>query len=135
MPISNILYTMFSLFSSVAIASGTPEHSRIEVSQIPAPDGLALTFKVTPHAGMAATMDAPWKLEVEDKDLVFSKNPLVRTDVDAALPGFVLRATTKPSHPKGQLKYTLTSFICTKEKTQCYREVHKGTFDWTQTKH
>ena len=134
MLISKIFIPMISFFSSMAMASGTPEHSHVEVSQMAAPDGLALTFKVKPHDGMTATMDAPWKLEVEDKDLVFSKNPLVRSDVDASLPGFVLKATTQPTHTKGLLKYTLTSFICTKEKTQCYREVHSGTFKWTQSK-
>jgi hypothetical protein len=68
---------------------------------------------------------------VEGKDLSFEKTTLGKADMDTALPGFVLTTAARPTAPKGQIKYTLTSFICTKEKTQCYREVHTGAFDWS----
>lgn len=119
------------LASSHSFAKGTPEHSKVAVSQKKQGEGLTLSFKIEPNKGMNATFDAPWKLVVEGKDLNFAKTTLGKADMDTALPGFVLTTTARPNAPKGQIKYTLTSFICTKEKTQCYREVHTGAFDWS----
>ena len=116
--------------STGALAASAPEHSKVAITQKKEGDGLSLTFKVEPNTGMNITLDAPWKLALEAKDLSFAKTSLAKSDMDTALPGFVVKTMAKPAASQGQLKYTLTAFICTKEKTQCYREVHTGTFDW-----
>lgn len=124
-----LIAASLTMTPGVSAAASAPEHSKIEVSQT---DGLTFSFKVKPHAGMTVTLEAPWKLVVEDNDLTFPKNTLDKAEMNGTLPGFVVSAAVKPTKTKGTLKYTLTSFICTAAKTQCYREIHTGTFDWSQ---
>jgi hypothetical protein len=109
----------------------TPEHSKVEVTQEATAKSLTLTFKVVPQTGMTVTADAPWKLEIEAPDLPLVKNPLGKGDLREGLPGFVVETQERPKTKDGELKYKLTSFICTKEKTQCYRDVHTGSFRWS----
>jgi hypothetical protein len=130
MILKSLAGALFMVASSGAVAASAPEHSKVAISQKKDGDSLAVVFKVEPNKGMNITLDAPWKLDVEAKDLSFAKTTLAKSDMDTALPGFILKTVAKPAASQGQLKYTLTSFICTKEKTQCYREVHTGTFDW-----
>lgn len=111
-------------------AATAPEHSKVAISQKKDGDLLSIAFKVEPHQGLKVTLDAPWKLVIESQDLSLAKTTLSKADLDANLPGFVVKTATKPKASQGKLQYTLTSFVCTEEKTQCYREVHTGFHSW-----
>jgi len=50
--------------------------------------------------------------------------------MDEKLPGFVVATAGKPAKAKGELDYTMVAFVCTKEKTQCFREVYNGKAAW-----
>jgi hypothetical protein len=92
-----------------------------------------MTFKVVPKEGMAINMEGPWKLEIEAPEgTSLAKKTLEKADMDAKLPGFVVSGTLKGPIPKGGYvaPYKLIAFVCTADKTKCFREVHKGEVRW-----
>lgn len=82
-----------------------------------------LTFTAKPSEGLKINNEGPWKLEIKDQgSLEFSKSEFKRTDWDDKISGFSVIA--KPSKSKtSTIKFRLTAFVCTQEKTQCFREV------------
>ncbi|MEI6834840.1 MAG: hypothetical protein WCL28_12695 [bacterium] len=96
------------------IAKGQPD-KRVE-----------LTFKTLPSADLAINKDGPWKLEVlSSGNLKFDKKELKRGDWKEDIAGFTLLSS--PAKTKNEkVKYKLTAFICTKDKSQCFREVVEG---------
>lgn len=115
--------------ASTALAA--PEHAKIDAAAQSAGDKLQLTFKVVPDAGLHANMEGPWKLELKNTDgLALVKTTFAKGDMDDKLPGFVVQTTAKPAKLGGDVDYTLTAFVCTDDKTQCYREVHTGKLPW-----
>lgn len=116
-----------------------PKHSKVEVSPKKSGQQLEWTFKVTPNPNMVATFEeAPWSLTLKDtKGLKFegatadAKSGQVKfahDKLDQSLPGYKVKATA--SEKTGKMKYEFHTFICTKEKSRCYREVHKGDLNW-----
>lgn len=110
---------------------GTPKHSTVEVNAEREAQNLQFVFTVKPKPDMLATFEAPWKFEVKAADgLTFAKTAFDKADMDEKLPGYRIATSTPPSKPAGTLDWTLTAFICKKDKSACYREVHKGTYNW-----
>jgi hypothetical protein len=108
-----------------------PEHSTVDVSTKQNGANTEFTFKINPNKGMALTLDAPWKLSLKNTDgLTFAATDLNKTAMDDKLPGYVVTTTAAPGKAAGKLGYALTAFVCTEDKTQCYREVHQGEVDW-----
>lgn len=124
--------TFFALaISQAAYGFGQPKHSKVEINAAPSGDKMALTFKIVATEGHAVTFDAPWKLDIKKHDgLTFGKATFSKADMDEKLPGWSLTSSTQPAQAAGDIEYQLVSFICTADKTQCYREVHKGTYGW-----
>jgi len=125
----------FVTFTGMAFGFGEPKHSKIEITNAAAGDQLELTFKVTANAGHLATFEAPWKLDLKNHDgLTFASSTLNKENMDEALPGYKVKTSAKPGKQNGEFEYSLVSFICTSDKTTCYREVHKGKHSWTMAK-
>lgn len=121
------------LSAKMAFAFGAPEHSAVVIDAKDQGTEKQFTVKITAKEGMAVNFEAPWKLEVKDHDgLALAKTSFVKADMDEKLPGFVVQGKTEK--PSGSFDYNLTAFVCTKDKTQCFREVHKGKQDWTAAK-
>ena len=120
-----------ALASASAFGFGEPKHSSVDVETKKAGDKMTFNFKIQPNEGMKATFDAPWTLEIKGHDgLSFSQTKMTKSELDEKLPGFSVTTLAGPSSAKGELEYQLTSFICTTDKTQCFREVHKGKAPW-----
>lgn len=106
------------------------KHSKLEVIQETKGADITLTFKVTPDADMTATIDnAPWSLALEKvQGLTFTKQPEKWTvkdpEMDVKLPGF--KIVGKATGATAGFDYNLRAFVCTKDKTRCYPEQHKG---------
>lgn len=130
----NLIVALFALaLGQAAFGFGQPQHSSVAVDVRDGAEGKQFSLKINPNADMKVTLDAPWKLEVKGHDgLTLAKTTYGKADMDEKLPGFVL--TAKADKASGDLEYTLTSFICTKDKTQCFREVHSGKQAWTAAK-
>jgi hypothetical protein len=117
--------------SMVGIAAPAPQHSKVNATANSAPTGVEFKFVVEANKNMTITFDAPWTLElVNAKDLEFASNRYGKAELDEKLPGFVVKTAKAPSVDKGEVEYKLVAFICTKDKTQCYREVHSGKVGW-----
>jgi hypothetical protein len=129
-----LLVATFALFTATTVfAFGEPTHSKIEVAATPAGDQMEFTFKVIANEGHAVTFDAPWKLDLKKHDgLAFDKAALNKADMDEKIPGWKVKTSAKPANAQGEMEYQLVAFICTTNKTQCYREVHKGKAAWKQ---
>lgn len=119
------------LTAPLAFGFGEPTHSKIEISSAPAGDQMEFTFKVVASDGHTVTFDAPWKLDLKKHEgLTFETAALNKTTMDEKLPGWKVKTTAQPAAGQGDLEYQLIAFICTTDKTQCYREVHKGKHPW-----
>ncbi len=126
---------VFLMFAGVASGFGEPKNSKIEITSAPAGDQLEFTFKISANAGHTVTFEAPWKLEVKNHDgLAFASSTFNKDNMDEALPGYKVKTNAKPTKQNGEFEYSLVSFICTSDKTTCYREVHKGKHPWAMAK-
>ena len=124
------LAAMFAL-SATVFGFGEPTHSKIEITAAPNGDSTEFTFKILANKGYAVTFDAPWKLDLKKHEgLTFASSALSKNNMDEAIPGFKVKTTAQAGAAAGDIEYSLVSFICTTDKTICYREVHKGKYSW-----
>ena len=125
----------FLFCTTFAFGFGEPKNSKVEITSANAGDQLEFTFKVSANAGHSVTFEAPWKLDLKNHDgLAFASSSFNKDNMDEALPGYKVKTNAKPGKQSGEFEYSLVSFICTTDKTTCYREVHKGKHPWTLTK-
>lgn len=108
-----------------------PEHSSVEVTSTKKGEALEFTFKVIAAPGIKVTLEAPWKLALKQSDgLAFAATDFNKAAMDDKLPGYVVATSAAPGKDAGKLTYALTTFVCTDNKSQCFREVHNGEVDW-----
>ncbi|MEZ4742193.1 MAG: hypothetical protein R3B45_07080 [Bdellovibrionota bacterium] len=127
------LTAIFS-FGSVPLAFsfGEPKYSKVHLSIKQDKDSTnKLIFRVSADDTMQLSfVNAPWELNLKTIDtqpnFKLAKDKYTAKDLDQGLPGFAVQIPTKELQ-SGILEYRLIAFICTKEKTRCYREVHKNT--------
>ena len=125
------LLLLSSLLLSAGAFAAAPEHAKIDAAADKAGDKVELRFKVVPESGLHVNMEGPWKLELTGTDgLGLQKTTFAKGDMDEKLPGFVVKTAAKPAKAAGDVEYKLTAFVCTDDKTQCYREVHTGKLPW-----
>lgn len=86
-----------------------------------------LTFKTIPTGDLAINSEGPWKLQlISSGKLKFNKKEFKRAEWKEDIAGFT--AVSSPAKTKSEkIQYKLTAFICTKDKSQCFREVIEGT--------
>ena len=92
--------------------------------QITSVKGTKLVFKTVPNDGLVINHEGPWSLEI--KSITGAKanvTTLKRADWKEDTATFDLPVVADASAKEAEVQYMLTSFVCTKEKTQCYREV------------
>jgi hypothetical protein len=128
-----MIKNLLSIFSAAlfSIAASAPQHSKVEFSYVTAADGSSkLGFRVVPNAGLKITPDAPWKLQIKSAEgIELGATEFDRTKFSEKVPGFEV-PVSKINAPSGKLSFKLISFVCTENKTQCYREVHEQTSEW-----
>lgn len=113
------------IFSTDLFAAG---RASIDVTAKAQPDKrVELTFKTLPANDLAINKDGPWKLEILNSGkLKFEKKEYKRGDWKEDIAGFTV--ISSPAKTKSEkIKYKLIAFICTKDKSQCFREVVEGT--------
>jgi hypothetical protein len=115
------LITILCFSAQSVLAAGK---AQVDVSAKATPDKhVELTFKTSPTDGLAINPEGPWNLKITDAGgLKFDKMEFKRPEWKEQISGFTAMAT--PAKEKtGIIKYKLVAFICTKDKTQCFREV------------
>lgn len=115
------------IISQLAYSFGKPEHSILESNVIENKDGsYKVQFKIKPKKDIKVTYDAPWSLTLKNaKGTVLTKDKFKKEDFKKELIGFSVDIKAAKNF---SFDYALAAFVCTKDKTRCYREVHKGTF-------
>lgn len=129
-----VAFAAFStlMLATTAVAAEPALHSKVDITTAPKADSLELTFKVLPTDGLHINLDGPWKLEIKSADgLVFEKTTFVKKDLKEDLTGFVVSTKGAPAKKSGELEYSLVSFVCTNDKTACYRDVLTGKAPWS----
>ena len=117
--------------NGIASALGV-EHAKVDASAKLDGKKVELTFKAIPDAGMKINLEGPWKLDVKAHDgLELAKSTFTKAEMQEGLPGFVVKSTAAPTKKSGEVEYALTVFVCTEDKTACFREVHNGKAAWT----
>ena len=82
-----------------------------------------LTFAAKPAAGLVINSEGPWKLTVVDPGSIkLDRSEYKREDWSEKNAGFSVIAAPGAKNT-ADLKYKMVVFVCTKEKTQCFREV------------
>jgi hypothetical protein len=121
-----------ALFAAVpSLALGAEVHSSIKVDAREVGDVVELTLKTVPNDGLIINLEGPWKLEVKKADgLTLAKTTLTRGEFDEKEAQFKVVTTAKPAKPEGEIEYKYVAFVCTKDKTTCYRDVHEGKSSW-----
>jgi hypothetical protein len=98
-------------------------------------------FKIEPNKGLAISTDGPWQLDISNINSVESqKLTFKKSNFDEKVPGYKVSmdelkkssglAPSKSGSPTAtklkSFNYKLTAFICTIDKTKCFRDVIKG---------
>ena len=118
---TSCLITMLCFSAQSVLAAGK---AQVDVSAKATPDKhVELTFKTSPAEGLSINPEGPWNLKITDAGgLKLEKMEFKRAEWKEQISGFTAKAT--PAKEKtGIIKYKLVAFICTKDKTQCFREV------------
>ncbi|MEY4630388.1 MAG: hypothetical protein RIQ81_508 [Pseudomonadota bacterium] len=123
--------------ATVAAKSGnsaTPSSSKqasVQVDWSAQGDGqLKFDFKTLPGKGLKINTEGPWSLEIKThQGLVLEKTKMGRSDFKEDLAGFSM--VSKPEKKLGKITYKMVVFVCTENKSQCFRDVQQGSFDWT----
>lgn len=123
------LILIFCLLSTAAL--GQKLHSKVETS-VKGEKELTLTFQVIPDKDLMVTSEGPWVLTLKDpKGLELplnEKGAYQIREYQENIPGFQIKAT--PKQKNGSFAYELRSFVCKKDKTRCFTDLHKGTLEW-----
>jgi hypothetical protein len=110
------------------IAFGETSNATVEVVQEAQGEKVALTFKVVPQNNLVVNDEGPWALNLapsQDFAKKIEKVKYTKSDFDFKIPGIKIAIPT-PEKAQEDLEYSLTAFICTADKTRCYREVIKA---------
>jgi hypothetical protein len=123
------LILCFALASKL-IAFGT-EHSALKPQVTNNGHAVEAVFVITANPGLELTFDAPWTLEVSNtKNLdVTDKNDLVVKDFDKSVSGMRFKAKASQKAESISFDYKIKAFVCTKDKTRCYPQTHKGSIE------
>lgn len=121
----------FSMSATASNVGTMPsKQAAVAVTKALQPDGkIRFDFKTIPAKGLKINTDGPWSLELKSHPgLELAKEKLGRAEFQDAIPGFSLLA--KPAEKSGKVDFKMVVFVCTAEKTQCFRDVHQGSINW-----
>ncbi len=119
------------LAATAATVLAADVHGTVKVDTRPAGENLEFTFKNEPNGGLVINLEGPWKLELKSSDgLTLAKTTFTRAELDEKNASFTFATTAKPAKPEGEIQYKFVAFVCTKDKTTCYRDVHEGKTSW-----
>ena len=107
--------------ASAAFSAGK---AKVHVTATHANASLKLLFKTEPAEGLEINAEGPWKLDLKSAGpLIVGKQEWKRSDWKSEMAGFEVPAEFKGKESAAEITYKMTVFVCTKDHTQCYREV------------
>lgn len=111
-------------------------HSKLEIKATEHKNNQKeIVFTVTPDAGMKINFDdkkpetVPWQLEIKNpQGLKVPKLKLEYADFDRDKGQFRFVAANEGKVPERGFDYRLVAFVCTQDKSQCFRDVFKASW-------
>lgn len=111
--------------NSDAMAAG---RASVKVTSASTKTGSVLTFATVPSEGLKINDEGPWKLEIKSsKGAQVSTKEFKRSDWKESIAGFEVPITPEKNAKEAEISYKMITFVCTAEKTMCYREVVEDT--------
>jgi hypothetical protein len=111
----------------MALAQGL--HSKVEAKSSSKDGQVILQFSIKTDADNVVNDEAPWKFELKKFDGLKVETPLIKgSDLVKTLPLLTVKAT--PTAASGTAEWSLVAFVCSKDKSNCFRDVHNGTLAW-----
>lgn len=110
---------LFALALSLP-ALGMQLHSKVEVKA----KDKALEFKLVPDSGLVLNSEGPWKLEILEAHGFEAKEKVQLKDKFDVKTGSVSLQLADVPAKGAVVKFKLVGFVCTADKTKCYRDVH-----------
>ncbi len=114
---------------------GTKMHSTLAPTVKVNGDSIDVKVKVIPNKDLVMNYEGPWNLKVVNAGgLKGAPERLTLKDFDRTNQEFKFTAKTG-GLKKGEMKLQVAVFVCvedkkTKEKTECFRDVHDQTVKW-----
>jgi hypothetical protein len=114
-----VLGTVVGSLTSYAAGRAT-----VEVGTSKTPPTLIFTTK--PANDLAINAEGPWKLEIKSiKGATVEEKEFKRPQWKESIGGFEVPVKLTGGK-KIDVEYKMTTFVCTKDKSMCYREVVEG---------
>lgn len=117
--LKNPIYLFLFIISLTARADTL--NSSVKISN----ESSDLIIRVVPNEGLQLTYEGPWTLNITNmKNFNFEKTKFTKSDMNTDTGEFKISGAKLGKNWNAD--YELVSFVCTKDKTRCFREVHKG---------
>lgn len=127
---------VFALLLFPFLSGFGSNHSSLKSTADVSGDEVTLQFKISANSDMVLTHQAPWQITLtnfKDLDLPLKADKYVSKDYDEKLPGFTVKTKIKGGSANGSIDYKMKAFVCTKDKSRCYPQSHKGTVTWKKS--
>lgn len=136
--INTVLLSALTVFSCTktteSFGFGKPTQTTLETHSEVTKDGkleVNLKVKILDEKVNGFSFEGtPWSLKIKKSEGAnFSSQTFDEKALDHNMPGYKITSDGNISD-SGKIEYSLVAFVCTKDKTRCYREAHNGTYDW-----
>ena len=123
----NLSILAFITFFACTLQSAPSAKAKVSVSSKKEGKNVTLSFATLPGEGLKINGDGPWKLEIKDaKGIKLDKFELKRDAWKEDIAGFQVKGTPASDAKSLEIQYKMTTFVCTTDKSMCYREVVDG---------
>ncbi len=117
----------FIALFACALNSAPSEKAKVSISSKKDGKNVALSFTTHPGTGLKINAEGPWKLEIKEaKGIKLDKLELKRDAWKEDIAGFQVSGTPAADAKNVEIQYKMTTFVCTTDKSMCYREVVDG---------
>ena len=115
------------IFLSTHATAAQSEKAKVDFSINKDGKNIKLAFATKAGDGLKVNPDGPWKLEIKQIKGVKAATTTFNKDAwQADISGFKVAGTPEAGAKEIEVQYKMTTFVCTVDKTMCYREVVEG---------
>lgn len=137
MHLKQIIFPALLIFSCTkaqeSYSFGKPVHTKIVTEKKLEGDLLTVSFKVDildTKTNAFSFEGTPWQFKIKAVEgAKFSQDKFTEKELNRDLPGYTL-VSQKGVEKTGKMDYSFVAFVCTKDKTRCYREAHNASIEW-----
>lgn len=119
-------FLVSSLFISSGLRAlpGASTKASVQVTAVKSGGEVNLTFSTLPVGDLVINSEGPWKLEIKSTKGIQPTKLIYKVDEwKKDISGFIVPIKVNQGVKSGDVEFKLTSFVCTKDKSMCYREV------------